>query len=158
MRLFCTFIATGQVVLLERGPPRKAGVDSDSEINQPMSRIPRQEWEWSIGHTVRIHTHDVRALAIHEPSIESRPSDGRVRKGRTDQVLVSGGLDTSLSLYSVPGFKRLVSMSSAEMPVDRIFASLLMCSLSRKHAAPSARFVLVQRYDRVDGLVPARFC
>lgn len=85
-------------------------MDSDVEIKQqPMSRIPRQEWEWSVGHTVRIHTHDVRALAIHEPSIERRSSDGVGRKGRKGQVLVSGGLDTSLSLYSVPGFKTLVS-------------------------------------------------
>lgn len=69
-------------------------------------RRTRQGWEWTVGSMRREHTHDVKALAIHGQSLDG----GRVGAARKGPVLVSAGVDASLSLYSVPGFKTQASL------------------------------------------------
>lgn len=69
----------------------------------------RQGWEWTVGSMRREHTHDVKALAIHEQSLDERTEGGGIGVARKGPVLVSGGVDASLSLYSVPGFKTQAS-------------------------------------------------
>lgn len=73
------------------------------------NRRTREGWEWTLGSVRREHTHDVYALAIHEQSLEGRAEEGGAGAARKGPVLVSGGVDASLSLYSVPGFKTQAS-------------------------------------------------
>lgn len=104
-----------QVVLLERSQPSSDSWDEhedqdvdDGEVvggSSKVSRRPRQGWEWSIGKVVRAHTHDVHALAIHEQTLDGTAENGGAGAARKGPVLVSGGVDASLWLYSVPGFK-----------------------------------------------------
>lgn len=101
----------GQVVLLERdeeaddaNAPQGGGLAD----TLPRGRA-RQVWEWSVAGMHREHTHDVYALAIHAQSLDGEVGDGGVGAARKGPVLISGGLDTSLSLYSVPAFKEKVT-------------------------------------------------
>lgn len=81
--------------------------DANADAVEATSRRTRtrQGWEWTVGSMRREHTHDVKALAIHDQSLEG----GRVGAARKGPVLVSAGVDASLSLYSVPGFKTQAS-------------------------------------------------
>lgn len=111
----------GQVVSLERQQASLSATEADSLADADAggdkaesamaapSRRTRQEWEWTVGSMQREHTHDVHALAIHEQTVEGRVEDGGVGVARKGAVLVSAGVDASLSLYSVPGFKTHVS-------------------------------------------------
>lgn len=67
-----------------------------------------QGLEWTVGSMRREHTHDVHALAIHGKTLKGRVEEGGVGSARKGPVLVSGGVDASLCLYSVPGFKTQV--------------------------------------------------
>lgn len=111
-----------QVVLLERREASHPSADEengddagdtdeDDQMGAGVSRRPRQGWEWSVACMQREHTHDVHALAIHEQMMEGSVADGGTGAARKGPVLVSGGLDASLSLYSVPGFKTQVGES-----------------------------------------------
>lgn len=73
------------------------------------SRRTREGWEWTLGSVRREHTHDVYALAIHDQSLEGGAETGGAGAARKGPVLVSAGVDASLSLYSVPGFKTQAS-------------------------------------------------
>ncbi|CAN0277610.1 unnamed protein product, partial [Scytosiphon promiscuus] len=85
------------------------GVDVKAGVRRRQTRT-RQGWEWTIGSMRREHTHDVLALAIHEQSLDNtRVKNRGVGAARKGPVLVSGGMDASLSLYSVPGFKTQAS-------------------------------------------------
>lgn len=102
-----------QVVLVERRQASHDPADTEGdhdegdgvEATNAVSRQPRQSWEWSMTSMHRKHTHDVHALAIHKKSLDGHLSDGGIGVARKGPVLVSGGLDTSLSLYSVPAFR-----------------------------------------------------
>lgn len=88
--------------------------DADGDLNAGSQRRKRtrtrQGWEWTIGSMRREHTHDVLALAIHDQSLDNSKAENRgVGAARKGPVLVSAGMDASLSLYSVPGFKTQVS-------------------------------------------------
>lgn len=109
------------MVSLERrqAPISAAAPDGDADVdmgydaggNTPSTgRRTRQEWEWTVGGMRREHTHDVHALAIHEQTLEGqwREGDGGVGAARKGPVLMSAGVDASLSLYSVPGFQTQV--------------------------------------------------
>lgn len=72
------------------------------------SRRTREGWEWTVGSVRREHTHDVYALAIHEQTLEGGVETGGAGAARKGPVLLSAGVDASLSLYSVPGFKTQV--------------------------------------------------
>lgn len=76
-----------------------------------VSRLARQGWEWTVGSMRREHTHDVHALAIHGQTLDGRVEDGGIGAARKGSVLVSAGVDASLALYSVPGFKTQVRTS-----------------------------------------------
>lgn len=93
-----------------------ADMDGDSDGDgdagsRPARTRTRQGWEWTVGTMRREHTHDVKALAIHEQSLDGSPEvgGGGVGAARKGPVLVSAGVDASLSLYSVPGFKTQAS-------------------------------------------------
>ncbi|CAM9326903.1 unnamed protein product [Ectocarpus sp. 6 AP-2014] len=97
----------GKVVSLEKRQAVST-LPSDMEDATDDGQTParmRQGWEWTVGSMRREHTHDVKALAIHEQSLDERTKGGGVGVARKGPVLVSGGVDASLSLYSVPGFK-----------------------------------------------------
>ena len=109
-----------QVVCLERregsssvsGPDDDGVADVDVDAEESAMKPParrRQGWEWSLGSMRREHTHDVHAMAIHQQSLDGNAKDGGVGVARKGPVLVSGGVDASLTLYSVPGFKTYVS-------------------------------------------------
>ncbi|CAM9496327.1 unnamed protein product, partial [Hapterophycus canaliculatus] len=86
-----------------------AGVDANAGSRRKRTRA-RQGWEWTIGSMRREHTHDVLALAIHDQSLDdSRVENRGVGAARKGPVLVSAGVDASLSLYSVGGFKTQAS-------------------------------------------------
>lgn len=73
------------------------------------SQRTRQGWEWTLGSMRREHTHDVNALTIHGPTLDGTVEDGGIGAARKGAVLVSAGIDASLALYSVPGFKTQAS-------------------------------------------------
>lgn len=119
---FLFTVQNEQVVCLERqeahpsttGPDldeeAAAALDMDAEGEAMMSsRRRRQGWEWSVGNMRREHTHDVHAMTIHEQSMEGRIEERTPGAARRGPVLVSGGVDASLALYSVPRFKKFVS-------------------------------------------------
>lgn len=82
--------------------------NSESRRTRPRSRT-RQGWEWTVGTMRREHTHDVKALAIHDQSLDDREDNGGAGAARKGPVLVSAGVDASLALYSVPRFKTQAS-------------------------------------------------
>lgn len=87
-----------------------AALDMDAEAEaMKFSRSRRQGWEWSVGTMRREHTHDVHAMTIHDQSMEGRIEEKSPGAARRGPVLVSGGVDASLVLYSVPRFKQFVS-------------------------------------------------
>lgn len=92
---------------------------------------------------VRVHTHDVQALVICRPPVESMSGGQRVGKARKGHVLVSGGVDTSLSLYSVPGFKTLVSDSLSRRVVGRADACTFDYTTLSMHRSPLSSLYLV---------------
>lgn len=88
--------------------------DSESDANAESRRIrprerTRQGWEWTVGTMRREHTHDVKALAIHDQSLDESEESRGAGAARKGPVLVSAGVDASLALYSVPRFKTQAS-------------------------------------------------
>lgn len=90
------------------GPDADAEDDTGSRRTITTTRT-RQGWEWTVGTTRREHTHDVKALAIHDQSLDEREESRGAGAARKGPVLVSAGVDASLALYSVPRFKTQAS-------------------------------------------------
>lgn len=129
-----------------------AGVNLNGGSRRKRTRT-RQGWEWTIGSMRREHTHDVLALAIHDQSLDDSKAENRgVGSARKGPVLVSAGMDSSLSLYSVPGFKtqasdqEYMSTGTAEFLVCRWFVSCHGAGLLQPHQLP-ARVLLSARID-----------
>eukprot|EP00903_Cladosiphon_okamuranus_P017749 g16338.t1 len=97
-------------------------VDNDDDGSLPESRRTRprsrtrQGWEWTVGTMRREHTHDVKALAIHNQSLDVSEESRGAGAARKGAVLVSAGVDASLALYSVPHFKTQGPRSVEPLP------------------------------------------
>ncbi|CAN0109291.1 unnamed protein product, partial [Ectocarpus sp. 8 AP-2014] len=85
----------GKVVSLEKRQAvstLQSGMEDAMDDGQTPARM-RQGWEWTVGSMRREHTHDVKALAIHEQSLDERTEGGGIGVARKGPVLVSGGVD-----------------------------------------------------------------
>ncbi len=102
--------------------------DSDTAGSRRIRVVARkrQGWEWTVGTMRREHTHDVKALTIHEQSLDGSAEGGigGVGAARKGPVLVSAGVDASLSLYSVPGFKTQASLVHHKIRFNVFFLTL----------------------------------
>ena len=112
-----------------------SGIDSSVRCiqRQPLSAgsDPSQQRRWSSSTSHRKHSHDCRALAICHKSIGTCPE--RL------ELVVSGGVDTKLSTYSVQDFK------SKRPKVWQNWSSQSPVSLSREE-----RLLSVMRLNQID--------
>lgn len=123
----------------ETGGFDETDLDADADTSgspATASRRTREGWEWTVGSVRREHTHDVYALAIHEQSLEGGVAVGGAGAARKGPVLVSAGVDASLSLYSVPGFKTqasrlyIVALGTADDRCLKLVVGLCQCMTS----------------------------
>lgn len=129
------------VSLEKRQAVSTSASDMEDAMDEGRARTRmRQGWEWTVGSMRREHTHDVKALTIHEQSLEERTEGGGIGVARKGPVLVSGGVDASLSLYSVPGFKTQVSNDFTRkrraVVVELVHSRLLSCACAFAASQP----------------------